>query len=437
MFEKKIKISVTEYEEMKAEIERLRTMIKEGDINQDIHFDCYNERAFWKDFKENFGEYPLVLTAFNINVEKVNEKYGREAGTKVIAEIVKQLKDKGVSVYHIQGEKFNIFYKQWEGEKLQNLWDLEMNEEYEVSVYVGEVKSMDYKDKDISAEELKDIAVKKMYEDKRIKRPKNKNILRVEEENRRLEELVESNQKLIEQLESFDEKNEKAKQKAVSLQNDKSISALSDIAKLMQKKQEEEEKKNYLAKCERKKLIPYTERFTDEGNERPLSTFWYSRSEYRYEVGGEVHKNDIYVFPLAFTGVEKSLDILVVIENEGETLFTKGNMPEYGFNTIKVVFSARFSADGKFITNIAFPKKANIISKKTETFGEKATPDKFGKIIDGCEFFPLHKGMNGYCEGILCRDDKLSHIQGIMENDSEITTIGITDSAVYIEKRRK
>ena len=430
---KTIKIPVAEYENMKAEIEKLKGLLKEGDINRDIHFDCYNERAFWKDFNECFSAYPCVLITFNINVEKVNEKYGRETGTKVIAEIVRQLKEKGVAVYHIQGEKFNIFYKQWESETLQNLWDLEMDEEYEVSIYIGEIKSIDCKG--VSAEELKDIAVKMMYKDKKIKRPKNKNILRIEAENKRLEEAIEANQKLIDKVNSFDEENEKAKKKALALQNKKGLDDMLKISARAKEKQEKEEKEIYLAECSKKGIIPYTTEYVDDTDERPLDTIWYSKSEFRYEVSDDAYKTTFYVFPLSFSGVEKSLDILVAIENNGEFEIVKGNMLEYGFNTIKVVISARFDKNGKFITNISFPNKATVISQKCDTHDSKFTSKHFGKTFEGKQIFPLRTGLNGYCECVILEDDNCSLSRGVIMENEKSAYVHLTDEKIYIERK--
>lgn len=429
-----MKIPVAEYENLKSTIESLQQQLKEGDINKDIHFDCYNERAFWHNFEQCYSTFPCVLITFNVNVEKVNQKYGREVGTKVISDIVAQLKAKGVDVYHIQGEKFNIFYKQWEAEKLQNLWDLTLDEDYEVSIYIGEIKSIDCKG--VSAQELKDIAVNMMYRDKKIKRPKNKNLLRIEAENKRLEMLIKDNERLISEKEGIIEKTTDAKRKAVIAQNDNDLTAIARIAEMEKKRKEEQAEIRYLRRCEEQGIIPHTQIFVDEGLERTLRSMYFSKSEYRYEVDGKAYKTVFYVFPISFAGIDKSLDIVVGIENNGKIEIAKGNFLEYGFNTIKVTISARIDKGGILITNIQFPQKATVMSHSSEVHDREYTPDVFGKRCGDMQIFPMRTGLSGYCESIvLLADGNIVYSEGVVSNEGKRYFINLTEDKVYLEER--
>jgi len=429
---KMMKIAVAEYENMKAEIERLKEQLKEGDINKDIHFDCYNERAFWKNFTECFQSFPCTLITFNVNVEKVNEKYGKATGTKVISDIVKQLQAKGVDVYHIQGEKFNIFYKEWESEKMKSLWDLSLDGDYEVSIYIGEIKSIDCKG--VSAEKLKDIAVNMMYRDKKIKRPKNKNILRMEAENKRLEKMIQENEHLASQEEETARKIMEAKRKSIAVQNKKDVDGVAYLAEISRKHREEQREERYLKRCEEQGIIPHTEAYTDDNLERPLDTMWFSKSEYRYEVDGNAYRTNFWVFPISFVGTDKSLDIVIGYENNGTIEIAKGNFLQCGFNTIKVAVSARIDREGKLITNISFPKRANIVSHKVNTYGGNYMPDVFGKKYGGMQIFPLRNGISGYCESIVLKDDNIKLTNGVFAQDGKTVCINLTDEKVYIEE---
>lgn len=432
---KMMKIAVAEYENMKAEMERLQEQLKENDINKDIRFDCYNERAFWKNFTECFQSFPCTLVTFNINVEKVNEQYGKSTGTKVISDIVKQLQTKGVDIYHIQGEKFNIFYKEWESEKMKSLWDLSLDGDYEVSIYIGEMKSIDCKG--VSAEELKDIAVNMMYRDKKFKRPKNKNILRVEAENKRLEKMIQEHERLVSQEEEMAKKILEAKRKSVAFQNKKDVDGVAYLAEISCKRREEQREERYLKRCEEQRIIPHTEAYTDDSLERPLDTMWFSKSEYRYEVDGNAYKTSFWVFPIAFSGIDTSLDIVVGYENNGtiEIVKVKGNFLQCGFNTIKVTVSARIDKDCNLITNISFPQTATIISHKIDTFGGNYMPDVFGKKCGNKQVFPLRKGISGYCESIILCNNEILLTNGYFTNEGKKVYINLTDEKVYLEER--
>ena len=163
---------------------------------------------------------------------------------------------------------------------------------------------------------------------------------------------------------------------------------------------------------------------------------YFSKSEYRYEVDGKAYKTVFYVFPISFAGIDKSLDIVVGIENNGKIEIAKGNFLEYGFNTIKVTISARIDKGGILITNIQFPQKATVMSHSSEVHDREYTPDVFGKRCGDMQIFPMRTGLSGYCESIvLLADGNIVYSEGVVTNEGKRYFINLTEDKIYLEER--
>lgn len=427
MLGKTVKISKDEYDALVEENNKLK-----DEVYKSIKFNCLNEKAFLRDFGEVYDKLPVVLVAFTIDVEKVNNTYGREAGTTALSSIVEQL-SKEITVYHIQGEKFNIFYKIFDEEKYKDLLTkVEINPMYEVFFYVGILRTSDFRG--ASLEEFRLSAIKQMYAMKHKQKPKDSEITYAEMEKERLEKEKEQLEGLVEERKDLLEAVKEETKKQLEKENEdglKSIFAITEMIKSEDKRQEEE---NYIDKCNKEHLIPFTERYIDDKDERPLTTMWYSVTELRYAKGDNVYKTLFYVYPYKYDKTDKSLDIVVCFENNGEYMITKGNLLEYGFNTIKFVISARITKEGKLLTNIATPPDVTIISKKEFVTGKDFTPNSFGKVYDNKVIFPIRKGMNGYCDAIVMEDDEIRVVNGIIQDNNGISHINLTKEKVYIER---
>ncbi len=426
MIGKTVKISKDEYENLLEENNKLK-----NEVYKSLKFDCKNEKAFLEDFGAVYDKLPVVLVTFTIDVEKVNTMYGRDEGTKVLSDIVKQMSEE-ITLYHIQGEKFNIFYKIFDEEKYKDIFKrVKIDNRYTVPFYIGVLKTSDFRG--ASLEEFRLSAVKQMYAMKHKEKPKDSEIAYAEMEKERLEKEKVQLEGLVEERKDLLKAVEEETKKQLQKENDEGLKSIFSIAQNIKDRDKEKEKSSYLDKCNNEHLIPFTKRYSDTDNERSLETMWFSKTEMRYAKGENVYRTIFYVFPYSYDRTDRSLDIIACFENNGKLTIAKGNMLDYGFNTIKFNISARFSKEGKLITNIALPPDVKVLQKNEVTVGKGYTPDKFGKVLGDKMIFPIRKGMNGYADSVIYHNGEISLTNGIVNDESGTHYINLTKEKVYIE----
>lgn len=401
--------------------ERIKT------LEQALYYDklgCYTKYKFDEDFSA--CEKDFVVFAINVNLEKVNERLGRDEGDKALREITeilnKYFPDK---IYHIQGEKFNIFYPISNKTDLHNiaedmdktniaLEDYLFCMDYDISIYIGRGECINDTDVTFTKREALDIAVKNMYRDKKIKRPKNKNILREEEENERLKKALEEQKALNEEINLLTNANDLQNESAWlnSFMRGRELAEMEDNlskeAKIIEQKKKEIEKtfkqidegkfdkvfddEQKYENC----IFGYeleSGRYAETEERKVLDSMWYSTFKVEFiNFKNEYTFATIYIYPLSFVKAPATLPILVVADNGYEYIVEHGKNVEIGIGGSVFTINARFTREGKFSvflnTDVELVKREEIVKEGT------CTPLCFGKSFFGKELFPIKKNVN-------------------------------------------
>lgn len=412
-------------------------------------FGCYTKYKFDEDFKNQDSDFKII--ALNINLEKINETLGREIGDNALKDIVEIYERHFPKcVYHIQGEKFNIFcpYETYNDELLDkanlDIEDYLFCMDYDISIYIGQCECVKSAEISFNKEESLSVAVKNMYRDKKIKRPKNKNILREEEENERLKKALEEQNALKNEIDTLEVENA-VKNEASWLSSFFQKRELAKDELLLEAKKREIEKSfKRIEEHNLEKVFENDSRFENciFGYEREnetiaetklkkfVNTLWYSTISFDFvNYKQEYTSATVTIYPLEFVKAPATLPILVIIDNGYHYEVISGKNIEVGIGGEMFTINARFTREGKF--NVFLHSEVELIDRRETVTEGVCTPNHFGKVFQNMELFPIKQNINGTMDCVVKVDDTFEVSDGVIVFDD--TKYLLMKNDVYLE----
>lgn len=163
--------------ELADQVEILSSKLKKSqfEARHDMFTRLRNEAAFREDMMKmekyaGSGIYRLV--AFSVDLRYINEQIGRQKGDEVLLYVAQKLGDKFEFSYRMGGEKFNVITAtEWSGKKLDFFCSqiIAAFKEAPIEMYYGMVCS----DEDRNGKSMTEVAVSRMFENKKYKDFKN------------------------------------------------------------------------------------------------------------------------------------------------------------------------------------------------------------------------------------------------------------------------
>lgn len=392
-------------------------------LEQDLYFDaltgCKNKYAFEKESWEYARTHKYVLIAMSVNLEKIN-KDGREKGDKVLRGIAEMIMNTYARVYRIGGEKFNVLVNlpNYDEQVFDNLCEDINSYSPEAGLYYGVICSTEAIGLPFS--EVLAIAVKRMYDDKKFKRPKNRDILRIEEENRRLRDSLKENEELK-------KRNEELSLSAIE-ENERYLLAQLNCLKEKKQKQLELERIKELDEICVHNAPPAG---TENEHFKKLCCMWFSKTTVSICKDEAYAEVDVYLFPLSFKKPPKTLDILVVIDNKEEYRVLNGTNVTFGLLGETITVNARFTKEGILNTGIVSDYD---IDRNTTTNNGTFTPERFGKVFFDKEVFPIKQNINGTCDCVIWDGEKGVVSEGMEIFEDTVYSFVLDNTTFFIVK---
>lgn len=423
IFGKNDKNKIKEYEDL---IKNYQNQIKtlEDELHTDTLTKCKNRKAFKEDIALYETKTKYVLVAISVDLDKVNKK-NRENGDAVLCSVAKRLNESFANVYHYGGTKFNLLINlcDFKEEEITEWYEKTINAIPDIKIFYGIAKSTD--GIGLGWFDIMQIAIKRMYSDKHIKKPENKDIEALLEEKERLEKLKEETDRLTEESEESAFASAFAKLEAIKKRRDKEKALY-------------ESKKKFEANIFE---IP-----DEEGSEveetfekKKLCTMWFNKETISFTIDGHYYEYDFYIYPLAFKQPPASLPIVCIIDNRTSYKALSGDGAiKTGIAKQKINVSARFSDKGELISNIVFDDVTIPIDKKTKSNKALYMPKHYGKEFFDELIFPIKKNVNGTCDVAVYRakdeENQVSVYNGSANHDGEVYNFTVDSDALYVGK---
>ena len=398
---------------------------KVDELRKRLYYDalgCKSKAAFDEDIVRynDTGDFKLIM--MTVNLERVNKGLGRKKGDEALKRISDIFFKFFPDFYHIGGEKFNILipldYDVTERMKkaVTELTVYLIGNKLNIDIYYGQCDTTDplYNPSDISAMMM--VAIERMYEDRRSKRPDNENIIKEEIEVKRLQKVLESKESVQKELEEKEREIEKkeAKKDMVNMTNE--LSSFFDEMKeiqnemknsedILKKIREEEE----LADSEYIPGFPFEhDELMETVEKKNFKTMWFYQTELEITDNKNVlHKIRIMVYPLAYEKPPLTLTSLVIIEDEVNRHVYSGKNVKAGIAGTEFYINARFVIENnKAALSVAVSKRKDEFvivenSRKERCHPGICTPYHFGKVFFDREIFPIRKNINGLMDCIV------------------------------------
>lgn len=415
-FSKSDKGKIAEYEKLIGEYKT-----KIGELEQKLYYDtltgCKNRISFKNDMKLYETKTKYALVAISIDLDKVNKK-NREDGDAVLVSLAKQLMESFPNVYHYGGTKFNLLINLCDFKEEEIIsWYEKMIAKYpDIKIFYGIAKSTD--GIGLGYFDISQIAIKRMYADKHIKKPENKDIEAQLEEQKRLEELKKQNEEL-------EEEEYLASVRA-------SMEKLNAIFERRNK-----EKALYESK---KKFESNVFHLPDEAGsdveetfeKKKLCTMWFNKETISFTIDGQYYEYDFYIYPLAFNRPPASLPIVCVIDNREKYKVLSGDIIKTGIARQRINISARFTEDGQLISNIIFEDVTIQVQKETKENKSLYMPKHYGKEFFDELLFPIKRNLNGTTDMAVYKNGDVSVCNGSREHDGVLYHFTSDSDAIYI-----
>ena len=380
-----------------------------------------NENSFKKEFPELLSKgFGYVLIAVNVNLEKINA-LSRKLGDELLKDCSDIFKKHFSYCYHIHGEKFNIVMNDYEYNdavmasielEIDDLVEKKIPEENDVDITlyygVSETKTellpsiddvINQNDYSYNIKNFILLTVEKMYADKKLKRPKNPDILRMEKENERLMELLNENKDIALKF-------RKSNHTAIFEQNKKVMKDFFDNYRKV-KKAKELSKSNIVAED----CIPMTDKEagilleTDEN--KFIDTMWWEKITIKYTKYNEYHNLTLLIYPLEYVKAPATVPILVIAYDSLNRTFETGTKVEINAGATKFGITARFTMDGNFnITFEVLDDNITILEKNVDNHKGICTPINFGKAYKNAVLYPIDENSNGCLNCIIYNKNK-------------------------------
>lgn len=416
LFGKSEKGKLGEYQNL---IQTYKTQIE--DLEKQLYYDsltgCKNKTSFKNDMKLYETKTKYVLIAISVDLDKVNKK-NREDGDAVLSSFAKRLQNTFSNVYHYGGTKFNVLLNlcDFKEEDIEKWYEESIKAYPDIKIFYGIAKSTD--GIGLGYFDICQIAIKRMYADKRIKKPENKDIEVQLEEQKRLEELKRQNEELEEE------------------------EYLASVRASMEKMQAIFERRN-----KEKALYESKKKFDsnifhlpdEEGSEmeetmekKNLCTMWFNKEVISFTIDGQYYEYDFYIFPLAYNTPPASLPIVCVIDNRQNYKALTGDIIKTGIARQKINVSARFDEDGNLIDNILFEDVTIKVEKKTTSNKALYMPKHYGKEFFDELLFPIKRNVNGTTDMAVYKDGEISICNGSREHDGTLYHFTTDSKAIYI-----
>ncbi len=416
MFGKKLKKKMTGAEASKSLEEKIEQ------LTQLAYFDTKtgikNRNSFIRDY-QNLNT-PACIIALSINIEKINILFGKDKGDEMLAKAAAEFEKIYPDIYRIGGEKFNILIKKEDfdeavlKEVYERLRAQMKNDGMFYDIYYG-IAFEDEEEYLYEKRKLLDIAVERMFKDKSVKRPKNKNIQKLIEENERLIRLQEDNDKLREKVE---------KGRAVSqIKLEEALYAQLEILK----KQVEVKKANRvkreivkeLTNVQSDTVIPFTQMESGDVREteqdKKLVTMWWNEQHMTFIERNNFRDITIKIYPTEFLPPPRTVPVLVIIDDGIEYKLFSGTNVACGTCGTVLNVSGRFLKNGMFSTIISFEDAAVEKTVEADDIVQHKglfTPCCFGKRIGDAKIYPIKTNVTGLCDSCVVYESgelKLSH----------------------------
>lgn len=380
------------FAEYENAISEYKTKIAE--LEKELYFDkltnCKNKKSFKNDIAIYEQKSKYCIIALSVDLDDVNKK-NRENGDAILSNIAKRLCNHFANVYHIGGTKFNILMSSsdFSQEGFDKVYNEILSAYPDIKIFVGIGFSTD--GIGLGYFDICQIAIKRMYADKRIKKPENKDIERELEEQERLKTLIEENKALTEEHKQVAEDEKLSRLKALNERR---------------KNEEELEMKKKMWESNAFNLPDEEYGAKETFNSKILSTMWFNVDEIGVTVDGVYRLYDIYVFPTEYKPNPQSVNIVVVIDNKEKYKAFSGTVVKTGIARQKISINARFDDDGNFITNIVFEdEKAEFERKTIKNNKAIFMPKSFGKVFFDYQLFPIKQNTNGTCDSVALSND--------------------------------
>lgn len=416
IFGGKDKDKIKEYKEA---ISSYQEQIK--NLEQQLYFDtltkCKNRKSFKEDMKIYESKTKYAIVAVSVDLEDINKK-NRENGDAILSSVAKNLNEKFSNVYHISGTNFNILINLCDfNEETINKWAEEMLNKYpDIRLFIGIAKSTD--GIGLGYFDITQIAIKRMFQDKRLKKSDNADInIQLEEQNR-LEKLRKENAELEE--EEYKTSNRLSMEKLTAIKERREKERI-----LWENKKKFESNSFHLPEEEGSDM----EETFDTKN---LCTMWFNKEIISFEIEGQFYEYDFYIFPLSFVKPPTALPIVCVIDNRQNYKVLTGDIIKTGIARQKINVSARFDEDGNFITNIIFDDVTIKVNKDTKENKALYMPKNYGKEFFGKLLFPIKPNTNGTWDMAVYDNGEVSICGGSMNYENEMYSFVADSKAIYI-----
>ena len=329
---------------------------------------CKTKTAFEEEIDGFVENQNFSLVVMNVNLERVNAKNGRATGDDVLKTVSGIYNKYFPNFYHIGGEKFNIVAKESSSfaaemqrantELAKYLYDNQID----IDIYYGMVKGNEVADSSkIQLENFKNpwqayvcLAVERMYDDKRRKRPKNINV--------RKEDLED-----LEYIPHF------------PFEHDELMETMTS---------------------------------------KVVDTMWFHKAEIEIVNDKEFHKIRIMVYPTAYEKPPMTVPSLVIIEDELKRHIYSGKNISAGIANTVFTINARFTKEGNYNVSILLREgDYKIVSRKDNPHPGVCTPYHFGKVFFDKEVFPIRKNVDGLMDCVVRTGDVYGECNGVLENN--------------------
>lgn len=415
-FSKSDKGKIAEYEKLIGDYKK-----QIEDLEQKLYYDtltgCKNKTSFKNDMKLYESKTKYVLVAISIDLDKINKK-NRENGDAILVSIAKRLTDAFPNVYHYGGTKFNLLINlcDFKEEEITNWYEKTITDYPDIKIFYGIAKSTD--GIGLGYFDISQIAIKRMYQDKHIKKPENKDIEEQLEEQKRLETLKKQNEEL-------EEEEYIASARAMFEKMDA----------IMQRRQKEralyESKKKFESNVFHlpEELGSDVEETFDK---KKLCTMWFNKETISFTIDGQYFEYDFYIFPLAYNKPPASLPIVCVIDNREKYKALTGDIIKTGIARQRINVSARFTEDGQLISNIVFDDVTIEVKKETKENQSLYMPKHYGKEFFDELLFPIKRNLNGTTDMAVYKDGEVTVCNGSREHDGILYHFTADSDAIYI-----